>query len=219
MADLTTLANVKAWLNLTDTSWDALITRLITATSADFLNEINRPDLMPATDYSERILRQNFSGAACLYPDFWCSQSIWLRHYPVNSVASVTIDGAVVDAVNSLVDRGWWFDSSLSPESRQRVNLIGWDLRYSWPYLSDVIVNYNGGYNTVPPAIEQAVIEWVAFKRGQSQLQQRDQSGTARTMGDYSETRSASELTVAVIAADIPENVSRVIDQYRRPVI
>lgn len=220
MPDLTTKANVKAWLKITDTNLDAFFDRLITATSADFLNEINRPDLMPATDYSERILRQNFTGSSWLWPDIWASQSLWLRHYPVNSIASVTIDGAAVDAVDwSVIDRGWWFDSTLSPENRQRVHLIGWDLRYSWPYISDVVVNYNGGYNIVPVAIEQAIIEWVAFKRGQSQLQQMDQSSGSEQIGDYQQTGSASALTLGVLTAEIPTNVQRVIDQYRRPVI
>jgi hypothetical protein len=228
MADLTTLANVKAWLQITDTSLDALLGRLITATSEDFLNEINRPDFMPATDYSERVAAVRFFASPSLFaqaPECFHWPEIWLRHYPINSVTSVTIGDAVIDKVDSLIDRGWWFDDTQTPENRQKVQLIGWDLSCSYSWLgsfwpaSDMIVEYNAGYDTVPPAIEQAVIEWVAFKRGQSQLQQMDQTSGSEQIGDYQETGSASELTLAVLTSEIPANVQRVIDQYRRPVI
>lgn len=214
MPDLCELADVKTWLGITDTSSDAMLERLITATSEDFLNEIRRQDLTPAADYVDVIL-VNERLSSCAVPFFQPRQrEVFLRHYPVNSVAKVTVDGQEIDAVDDpTTDSGYWFDDTRSPEDRQFIILLGFET------CRNVKVEYNGCYDEIPPSIEQAVIEWIAFKRGAGQLQQSNQSAGAVKIGDYQETGSAIEMTIAATKADIPTNVQRAIDQYWRPVI
>ena len=78
--DLTTLGNAKAWLNIpaTQTSEDALLTRLVTAESLLFLQAINRANLNQAS-YTEK---RNGSGGSVLM----------VRNYPIISVQSLTIE-------------------------------------------------------------------------------------------------------------------------------
>ena len=84
--DLTTLSNAKAWLNIpaTQTSEDALLTRLVTAESLLFLQAINRANLNQAT-YTEK---RNGSGGSALM----------MRNYPIISVQSLTIDTVSIPA-------------------------------------------------------------------------------------------------------------------------
>lgn len=236
MPDLCTLADLKAWLAITDTGSDALLARLITATSADFLNEIRRLDLTPEADWTDHLfsIRDYWWMGAIGWRSYWQApevsyggrrNEIYLRHYPVNSITSVTLDGNALTAVtdpNDVTQSGFWFDSSLDAEQRQKISLVGlsgFGLQGWGNPLGNAIIIYKAGYMAVPAAISQAIIEWVSFKRGQSQLQQQDQSAGAVQIGDYAQTGSASELTLGVLEAEMPVNVQRVIDQYRRPVI
>jgi hypothetical protein len=226
MADLCQLDDVKIWLgiSLADTSSDALLSRLISAVSADFLNEIGRPELAPAADYTETIFRRPelLESGGFDYSRL-ARQEIFLRRYPVNSIASVTVnDNAITEVIDPTLDSGWWFDPTRQPEDRQKILLIGhwypiFNIPFAW--MPNIVVVYNGGYADVPAAIVQAVIEWVAFRRGQGQLQQLDQSDGAQKIGDYEELSAASTLALRVLAASLPDNVQRVIDQYRRVVI
>ena len=77
-----------------------------------------------------------------------------------------------------------------------------------------MVVEYNGGYSaaftgagSIPQDIQQAIIEWVALKRGQSQLQTVNQSATGFNIGDYSQTNPISPLTLGVLEAEIPTSI------------
>ena len=123
---------------------------------------------------------------------------------------------------NDLTQSGFWFDTTLDAEQRQKISLIGlsgFGLQGWGNPLGNAVIVYKAGYTAVPAAISQAIIEWVSFKRGQSQLQQQDQSSSAERIGDYEQVGNVIELTLAAVEAEIPVNVQRVIDQYRRPVI
>jgi len=232
MADLTTLAHVKEWLGITDTSQDALLSRLISSASQDFLNEINRPDLVPEAEYVEHLFRAQDFAPSNAYDSYRWNRGyrqIFLKHYPVNSITTLTSNGDALTLESNPGDpqsgSGYWFDSTLDPENRQSIFLLAdsgvwypgtWP---GWSYLPDIVVTYEAGYDDVPPAIEQAVIELVAFKRGESQLQSQNQSGGAVTIGTYTEHGGTVEMTLAALEANMPVSVQRVIDQYRRSVI
>src|SRR5262249_39647263 len=96
--DLTTLSNAKAWLNIpaTQTSEDALLTRLVTAESLLFLQAINRANLNQAS-YTEK---RNGSGGSTLM----------VRNYPIISVQSLTIDTVSIPASPDGVRAGYVFD-------------------------------------------------------------------------------------------------------------
>jgi hypothetical protein len=127
--------------------------------------------------------------------------SIFLRHYPINTVASVTLDGTALTRVtdpNDLTQSGFWFDPTLDPENRQKIDLIGISrIGAGWDNpLGNVVITYNAGYDDIPENVEQAVIEWVAMKRGQSQLQSVNQAAGGFKLGDYEQTQAISGLDI-----------------------
>lgn len=152
MPDLCQLSDVKDWLTIPSdqVSDDVLLGRLISATSADFLNAINRPDLTPSTRYTE--FRQG-NGL----------QEIFLNHYPINAIYSVKIDTLDVPESPDGIQDGWWFDEAADPENRIKLRLLGFQftnwrnwLQRAFPYWSstrsgdlsrnNVVIEYSAGY-------------------------------------------------------------------------
>jgi hypothetical protein len=78
--DLTTLANVKAWLGLptTPTTSDATLSTLVTAASRTIYAALSRSTLLPQV-YSESIDLE--------------SDRVYLRNWPVQQIESVLLDG------------------------------------------------------------------------------------------------------------------------------
>lgn len=210
MPDLATLANLKSYLGITDGSQDTELQRLLTAKSAAFMNAIHRQDFAPAAAFTDRLY-----GNGC--------HEIFLKHYPINSITSVTIDGTAQTVSADGIADGYYFDASLPPEDRQKLSIIGacfpfcgWRSSRGWSSTPNVVVVYNAGYTTIPVEVSQAVIEWVAFARGAGQLQAADQSGVSEQIGDYSHGAIASE-TSKYLASAIPQSVQDVIDSYDKP--
>jgi hypothetical protein len=75
--DLTTLADVKAWLGRTDSNSDALLSALITRTSRQILSYLRRGTILP------RTVNEIRDGSG--------SNTLMLRQWPVVSVSSVTV--------------------------------------------------------------------------------------------------------------------------------
>jgi Phage gp6-like head-tail connector protein len=87
--DLTTLADVKAWLNTTGTfgsTDDAILTRLITAASSFIARWLGRDVVM--TNYSE--LRDGLGG---------CSASFVFANFPVSQVYAVVVGGVAIPPI------------------------------------------------------------------------------------------------------------------------
>jgi len=185
--DLCQLEDVKAWISVPDSvsANDDMLARLITATSYDFLREINRPDFFPAQDYTET--REGDGG-----------DSIVLRHWPLNSVEDVRINDVSLPR-----DPTYYIDLDLDPERR-------WELYLSsptnpvFPDGSKVGIDYNAGYETVPGDVEQAVIDWVAYRF------------RARQWIGQTEQAQYQNLTTRTPEIEIPMSVKRVIERYRR---
>lgn len=192
MADLTTLLDVKTWLPIPSTTMadDAKISRLITATSADFMRAVNRPDFLAAT-YTE--LREG-DGAT----------RIVLRHWPVNTVASLTVGGTTVPAASSdhVTTPGWYIDSDLDPERQAQVYLAG----LTFTDAAIVAITYNAGYTAVPGDVAQAVIDWVAYRY--------------KGIPNIGATRRRDNLgdSVAVEEIGMPLTTQSTIDRYRREI-
>ena len=193
--DLCQLADVKAWLAMgtNQTTDDNLLSRLITAVSYDFLREIARLDFTPAQDYTE--VREGDGGDLMV-----------LRHWPLNSVSSVTITipnaspattsipESTDDLMNGLIDM------DLDPERRWELYLDG----YVFMDLAQITITYNAGYATVPQDAQQAAIEWVAYRYK-----------TRQWIGQTSKHMAQGE-TVQTPESEIPPSVKRVIERYRR---
>ncbi len=143
--DLTTLADVKAWLQTGQDAFpdtdDALLARLITAASQFIQNWLGR-QIAPG-DWQE--VRDGGGG-----------QRLAFANFPVSAVLSLSIDGTAIPPAPS--DGGYGAGYVFTP--------TGLALR---GYLftrraQNVIVSYTAGYPVPPPDIAQATIELVATR-------------------------------------------------------
>lgn len=138
MSDLTTLANAKAWLGLTTTADDTLLSRLVSAVSAFCEQWTNRTFTL--TTYAETR-------------DGTGSDRLMFRHTPVVAVTSVLVGNDMVPARTVLGQTGWiaddaflTYDGGIFPRGR-----------------GNVVIQYEAGYATVPLEIEQSVLELVGI--------------------------------------------------------
>jgi uncharacterized phiE125 gp8 family phage protein len=138
---LATLADVKAWLDINNTTNDALLTRLIDAASAFIESFLNRKIELDV--YTE--LR---SGNGKPY--------LTLRNYPIVSVSSIKINGdeAEIIQADDFSSKGIKFDG------RQ---LIGQNIIFSCGN-SNILINYIAGFSEVPFDVQQACIEMVSHR-------------------------------------------------------
>lgn len=142
MADLTTLAAVKAYGPISGTELDTLLGALITRASTSIENFLQGAVL--SASYTET--RNGTGGSAML-----------LRQYPVSAVTSLSIDGNSVPQATSYGQPGWWL-------ADRQLLLFGYRFTRG---IGNVLVTYTAGFVTTPPDIEQACIETVllALKR------------------------------------------------------
>lgn len=144
--DLTTVQNLKAWMNLpaTVSNDDPTLTRLVSAASQFVLTYLRRQiavasytDVRNGNDQYEMVL----------------------HNWPVTSVSSVTIYGTVIPPAPAMVANqpptiGYLYDD-------QTVYLYG---RCFDRGVQNVQIAYSAGYASTPLEIEQAVIELIALK-------------------------------------------------------
>jgi uncharacterized phiE125 gp8 family phage protein len=144
MADLTTLAAVKAYLGITNNAQDADLQAQISAASAAAEAYLGRP-ILRATYVETR----DGNGASAMVT----------RRWPVRAVASVYVDGTQVPVSASVSADGYTFDD-------HRIVLRG--CRLFTRTRLNVQISYEAGFDTVPADVSQAVIEMVALgvKRG-----------------------------------------------------
>ena len=143
--DLTSLADCKAWLGLTSTGDDAVLAALITAISAAILANLGR-SVQPTT------VTEMLDGGGASLP---------LRHWPVTSVAAVSIDGAALAASAAPGAGGWRLDSAdaAPPGAMQRLTFVGG--RFP-PGPGAVAVTYRAGYEVLgEPALVPAAAPYV----------------------------------------------------------
>jgi hypothetical protein len=133
--DLTTLAALKAWLGLPASASpnDSTLAALITAASRMIYAALSRPGLTPRS-YSETIDAE--------------SRRLFLRHWPVLQVSSVTLDGFAVPPAapaSALPECGYLLrPGDFAPPGRpQALDLFGWHV---WPRRQNLVVSYTAGY-------------------------------------------------------------------------
>lgn len=137
--DLTTLANLKAWISQTATGDDALLARLITQTSRTILNFLNRGSLLPFT-YNE-----TYDGHGGI--------RLFIKNWPIISINSLTINGSLISvspplAANSMNPGGYVLEEAgdpMPPGNMQQLSLRGFCFQRG---IQNVTVNYSAGYQT-----------------------------------------------------------------------
>ena len=133
--DLTDLATIKKYLNLTSTTSDAVLASLVSSQSQAFYDLINRTSLEPHAVTEVRDGRgANF---------------MQLLEYPVNALSSLQIDSTVVPASTAWNKRGYQFDSL------GKVTLIGYSFCVG---RKNVVAVYNAGYQPIAVANELQTI-------------------------------------------------------------
>lgn len=172
MADLTTLAAVKAYLAITSTGQDALIPALITRESAAVENWTGR-SFSPVT-YTLRAL--NGTGTSMLM----------LPDTPIQSISFLSIEGVTVLPAASAQGVGYLIDgTTIYLASGARFPMGRQNVLCSWV----------AGYAAVPGPVEQAVIEMVGMD-----LKSRDNLGiTSKTLANETISYSDRGMSRSVI--------------------
>jgi Phage gp6-like head-tail connector protein len=141
--DLTTLGDVKAWLqtgaNAFPAADDALLSRLITAASQFIQTWLNRR--LAQSDWIE--IRDGTGGRRLPFANF-----------PVSAVLSLTVDGLVIPPAP--LDGGFGAGYVFTPTE---LALRGYIFTAR---VQNVVVSYTAGYVVTPPEVAQACIELVA---------------------------------------------------------
>jgi hypothetical protein len=143
--DLTTLGDVKAWLQTGQAAFpdtdDALLARLVTAASQFIQTWLNRQ--IAAADWLE--VRDGNGG-----------QRLAFANFPVSAVLSLAIDGLAIPAAPD--DGGFGPGYVFTPTE---LALRGYIFTRR---AQNVIVTYTAGYAATPPDIAQACIELVCHR-------------------------------------------------------
>lgn len=126
VGNLTTLQNYKDWANVTTTSMDNLLSRLIASASGFIVAWLNKPIL-----YSTYTERQNGTG----------STRLALRNWPIQAVTSLTISGTSIPKSPDGVQAGYVYDDFM-------VYLVGGAYTF-YKGLQNVTVVYDAGYSQV----------------------------------------------------------------------
>ncbi|HKJ94272.1 MAG TPA: phage head-tail connector protein [Gammaproteobacteria bacterium] len=139
--DLCTLADVKAFLSITDTNNDALLGTLITNASKLVNNATNR-NLLSAS-----------------YTESYSGRGGWRQgvdNYPITAVASVTVDGVSIAPASGQIGAGYIYDENM-------VYLRGYTYTRG---IRNVEITYTAGYDAaaIPADLVQATVEIVAVK-------------------------------------------------------
>lgn len=170
MADLTTLANAKAWVGVSSAADDALFSRLISAASDYIQTWLNRT-----------IAQQPYSSNR----DGPGGYRLMFKNYPVTAISSLTIDGQAIPAsVNG--SPGYVFDET-------SVMLVGGVYRFNRGF-QNVSISHTAGFATTPNEIEQACIELVAMR-----YKERDRIGqVSKSVGGETVTFSQKDFSDSI---------------------
>ena len=183
---LTTLANVKAFKNITVTDHDVELTRLI-PTVDNFVAE-----------YCGRIFEQ---ATVTEYHSTRAGQRVLLLHRaPIVSITSIHDDPLRVYGANTLLASTVY----VSDDDDLKAGMVRLDGISFSAGLRNVKVIYVGGFATIPCALEQAAIEliWLARDKGDQAL-----------LGLRS--KSIADGSVSYLDNQWPSGINAILDLYR----
>jgi hypothetical protein len=130
-SNLTSLSATKAWLDVTSTDDEKLLTRLIGAASRAIHAYLQRPNLF------QHACNETYDGpGGC---------RLMLRQWPVLSVSAVTVDTTSVPASSAFGQSGYRLEAwdGDTPGSPQCLDLSGYNF---WRGLGNIAVSYTAGY-------------------------------------------------------------------------
>ncbi len=201
-ADLTTLADVKAWLQTGQSAFpttdDALLTRLITAASQFIQTWLNRQ--IASQDWIE--IRDGLGST--LGPRETRYQ---FATFPVSAVSRVVVDGVTLPAIPASppAQSGMIIVGSFAAQAGYLFTPTQLVIRgYAVPRKAGcVTLQYTAGYAVTPPDLAQACVELVA-------LRYRERS----RIGEVARVIGGGE-TVSYSQKDMSDSIKALIQQYR----
>ena len=140
MTDRTTVAAVKLYCGITDSTDDTLLSSLITAYSQWVRSYCNR-------DFDSRAYE--------IWRDGRHSQNLLLPEYPVTAIALLEIDGIAISPQTTYDGEGYRFTDSQI--------ILGQGQRFCWGR-QNIHVQFTAGYATIPTDVAQAVNEIVGLR-------------------------------------------------------
>jgi len=128
---LTTLSSVKSWAGVTTTNDDTVLTQLIGDASRFILSYLQRPTLF------QYLFSDVYDGTG--------GRRIIVRHWPVISVALVTVDDITVPALSGIPGTGFVLEpwDGFPPGRPQAVSLRGYEYCRGF---SNVNITYTAGF-------------------------------------------------------------------------
>lgn len=193
---LTSLANLKSYLNLSVTTHDTLLEKLVdraTSLAEDYTNR-----KLKARDYSYDSDADAYDADNAVL-DGNDRDHMIMPQYPVNSVTTVRINTLSIDERDTVFDTGWVLD-----KKNGIIRLAGYVFTGG---LKNIEFAYNAGYATVPDDLEQAVIEQAAWMFKQSTAGSALLGITAKTLPDGS---------ISFSSGDILSQVKLVFNRYKK---
>jgi hypothetical protein len=199
--DLTTLGDVKSWLqtgqNAFPTTDDALLTRLITAASQLIQTWLNRQII--SQDWIEaRDGLGNALGPSDVRYQF--------AAFPVTAVSRVVVDGIVIPAIPTPAQSATAAVGAMAAQSGYLFTPTQLVIRgYAVPRKAGCVsMQYTAGYAVPPADLSQACIELVALRY--------------RERGRIGEVTKAigGGQTVSYSQKDMSDSIKSLIQQYRR---
>lgn len=194
--DLTTLANVKAELSLTDGASDAVLRRYISSASLAAMQYCNR--VFSSEAVSEQFLPEHFH-----LPVRGGVKPLQLARWPLISVASVT-ENSISLAVTT--------DYLSDPVNGQLTRLDSSADARRWSPLP-LIVAYTAGYATIPLDIEDAIIRMVTKRyvaKGRDPALKQESIPGVREVQYWISTGAES--------GNMTPDITDILDNYRVPV-
>lgn len=195
MADLTTVARVKTWLNITttDATRDALLGTILNGVTAAVDRYVGRT-LLSATYTDEYVSGDGFT------------DGLRLKQYPVTTFTTLKQDGATVDASAYTVDldAGIVYRVGGSSNNWLTDGFGAWNLGRR-----NFQATYTAGYTTAPEDLQNAAIKQVALEYKRSGYK-------GDRIGLSSEVLAGGSTAVYRVDA-WAEGVVAVLDTYRRP--
>lgn len=191
--DLTTLANVKAELSITNGDSDTVLRRYITSASKAAAHYCNRV-------FAEETVSERFLPGHC-YTWVNNNEILQLARFPLITVTSVTEDDELL-----VVDTDYLVNSSNGQLTR-----VFEDFTSRWLSLGITVV-YSSGYSTIPADLEDAVIRMVTQR-----YSAKGRDATLRSENIPGVREATYWIATGAEAGALTPDVVDLLDRYRAP--
>lgn len=192
---LTSLTNLKSYLNLSVSTHDTLLENLIDRATEMIEDYTNRK--LKARDYSYDSGSGDYDADNAVL-DGNDRDRMVMPQRPINSVTTLRINTTAIDARSTVFDSGYVIDAK-----NGIIVLLGYVFTAG---AKNIELAYNAGHSTIPEDLEQACIEQAAWMFKQSSAGSSLLGVSAKTLADGSVSYASGAL--------LPQ-VKRVLEKHR----